>query len=97
MRSIAFVLSLLVAGAAFANTALASTVRHAELKDLVAGSDIVARAHVVFVDDRAGQFEGKFRTRVGLEIDEAVKGLDGAATYELVLPGGKSGPYRMLI
>jgi hypothetical protein len=74
--------------------AQATTVRHTELADLVAQSQIVVRAHVAYVDEYAGT--DKFQTRVGFEVDEAVKGVD-EATLELMLPGGKGGAYRMHI
>lgn len=80
-----------------ASTASASTVRHVELEELVRTSHVVVRAHVAFVDDRAGESEGKFKTRIGFEVDEAVKGLEGATTYELVVRGGKNKAYTMAI
>lgn len=76
----------------------ATTVRQAGLDELVRESHMVVRAHVAFVDDRVGETTGKYQTRVGLEIDEAVMGFDSRdGVYELVLPGGSIGPYTMKI
>ncbi len=76
----------------------ATTVRVATLDELVHESHMVVRAHVAFVDDRAGEEARKFQTRIGLEIAESVKGDSaGDGTYELILPGGRLGPYTMAI
>lgn len=76
----------------------ATTVRVAALDELVHESHMVVRAHVAFVDDRAGEETRKFQTRIGLEVVESVKGYEGAdRTYELILPGGRLGPYTMAI
>ena len=77
---------------------LATTVRVAALDELVHESHMVVRAHVAFVDDRAGEETRKFQTRIGLEVAESVKGFDGRqSTYELVLPGGRLGAYTMAV
>lgn len=92
MRSVVTVAAIVLV----ASSALATTVRHTELPELVAQSQIVLRAHVAFVDDRAGEAQGKFKTRIGFEVDEAVKGISDT-TLEVVLPGGKSGQLTMAI
>jgi hypothetical protein len=79
-------------------TSWATTVRQAPLEELVRESHMVVRAHVAFVDERAGEATGKFQTRIGFEIIEAVKGMTpGAETYELVIPGGSVNQYTMAI
>lgn len=93
MRFILAALLLLVPVAASA-----TTVRKAALDELVRESHMVVRAHVAFVDDRAGELTGRYQTRIGLEIDESVVGFDGQdGIYELVLPGGRIGAYTMAI
>ncbi len=91
-------LALAVVIVAVPASLFATTVRVAALDELVHESHMVVRAHVAFVDDRAGEETRKFQTRVGLEVAESVKGFDGAQrTYELVLPGGRLGPYAMAV
>ncbi|HSI04870.1 MAG TPA: hypothetical protein VLC93_10350 [Myxococcota bacterium] len=93
-RALAFAVALV----AVPGSLLATTVRIAGLDELVHESHMVVRAHVAFVDERAGEETRKFQTRIGLEVAESVKGFDaGQTTYELVLPGGKLGPYTMAI
>src|SRR5262249_1731832 len=53
----------------------ATTVRRAPLDELVRDSHVIVRAHVSFIDERAGEASGKFLTRIGFEVDEAVMGL----------------------
>ncbi len=93
MRFILAALALLIPVVGYA-----TTVRKAELDELVRESHMVVRGHVAFVDERAGEQAGKFQTRIGFEITEVVKGLEsGAQTYELVLPGGRVGPMTSLV
>lgn len=76
----------------------ATTVLKTSLPDLVRMSQVVVRAHVSWVDDRAGETAGKFQTRFGFEVDETVKGLEAGTTMlELQFPGGKVGQYTMRV
>jgi hypothetical protein len=81
---------------ASASSAFATTVIPSTLAELVDEAHVIVRAHVAYVDDRAGESSGAFRTRIGFEVAETVKG-EAAETIETVVPGGSVGAYSSYI
>ena len=91
-------LAVLVAGLTVVSAplAFATTVIPSTLAELVDEAHIIVRAHVAYVDEHAGEARQLFRTRIGFEIDETLKGTS-QETIETVVPGGQFGAMTMHI